>query len=84
MEVAAAAQSPRLTREEIVLQTRLGPLLWLPHAADDAHGARSTHRHAEVVRAVGERDGSARARWRPTSPSAWTGSTARRARLLRA
>ena len=51
-----AAQSPRLTREEIALQTRLGPLLWLPHAEDEAHCA-ATHRHAEVVQAVRERDG---------------------------
>jgi len=58
VEVAVAAQSPRLTREEIVLQTRLGPLLWLPHADDDAHRA-AVDAHACVVRAVRDGQGDA-------------------------
>ncbi|MGH3412525.1 MAG: FadR/GntR family transcriptional regulator [Marmoricola sp.] len=62
IEVAAAAQSARLTREEISLQRDIAPLLWLPQrpspsklfeeheqicAAIKAHDPESARRHAE-------------------------------------
>lgn len=37
LQLAVAAQSARLAREEIVLQAEIGPLLWLAHAHADAH-----------------------------------------------
>lgn len=57
LELAAAAQSARLTREEMALQSEVGMLLWLSHAqaADDAPPA---DRHTELVDsiAVGDAD----------------------------
>jgi DNA-binding FadR family transcriptional regulator len=60
VDLAAATQSARLTREEIALQGELGPVLWLAHGlagADDAV-ARG---HAAIAAAVRDGDG-ARAR----------------------
>ena len=57
LELAAAAQSARLTREEMALQSEVGMLLWLSHAqaGDDATPA---DRHTELVDsiAVGDAD----------------------------
>jgi GntR family transcriptional regulator, transcriptional repressor for pyruvate dehydrogenase complex len=55
VELAAAAQSPRLTRAEIALQTEVGPLLWLP-AATPASQAEQVRQHAAIVEAVGGGD----------------------------
>ncbi len=57
-EVAAAAQSPRLTREEIALQTQLGPLLWLPYS-DPAVLPEADRDHRDVLAAVRAGDGGA-------------------------
>jgi GntR family transcriptional regulator, transcriptional repressor for pyruvate dehydrogenase complex len=56
VELAAAAQSPRLTRAEIALQTEVGPLLWLP-AATPAAQAEQVREHAAIVDAVAAGDG---------------------------
>jgi DNA-binding FadR family transcriptional regulator len=56
VELAAAAQSPRLTRAEIALQTEVGPLLWLPAAAP-ATQAEQVRQHAAIVEAVAAGDG---------------------------
>ena len=56
LDLAATAQSARLTREEMALQGELGPLLWLAHAqAGSLDQARA--RHAAIAAAV--RDGEA-------------------------
>jgi len=59
LELAVAAQSARLAREEITLQAEIGPLLWLAHAHADAHedAASSHERLAEAV-ARGDGDGA--------------------------
>jgi DNA-binding FadR family transcriptional regulator len=57
LEIAAASQSVRLTREEIRLQADIGPLIWAVHDEPDAH--RAVHaQHARIVDAVehGEED----------------------------
>ncbi|MFB6633554.1 FadR/GntR family transcriptional regulator [Streptomyces sp. NPDC056362] len=51
VELAAAAQSARLTREEIALQTDLGALLCLV-LDDPAHLANVSDRHRAVISAV--------------------------------
>lgn len=56
VELAAAAQSPRLTRAEIALQTEVGPLLWLPTAPPAAQ-AEQVRQHAAIVEAVAAGDG---------------------------
>jgi DNA-binding FadR family transcriptional regulator len=60
IEIAAAAQSPRLTREEISLWSQVGDLLWLP-VRSARELASAIGEHEELIRAIGERDG-ARAR----------------------
>ena len=46
LELAVAAQSARLAREEIELQAEVGPLLWLAHAHADTHeAAADSHEH---------------------------------------
>lgn len=60
VELAAAAQSARLTREEIRLQTEIGPLLSLPFADDEAHGT-ADRQHRQLLDAIGAAD-PARAR----------------------
>jgi DNA-binding FadR family transcriptional regulator len=58
LEVAAAAQSPRLTREEVALQGECGGLLWLPRQAQ--HHARQPGAHAEhraITAAIAGGDG---------------------------
>ena len=56
VEVAAASQSARLTREEIALQTEVAPLLWLP-SADDAVHREAVAQHEAVLEAVRAGDG---------------------------
>ena len=56
VELAAAAQSPRLTRAEIALQTEVGPLLWLP-TATPASQVEQVRQHAAIVDAVAAGDG---------------------------
>ena len=60
LELAAAAQSPRLTREEIALQAEAAPLLWLPHL-DGAAAREAADRHGELCAAIAAGD-AARAR----------------------
>jgi GntR family transcriptional repressor for pyruvate dehydrogenase complex len=51
LEVAAAAQSPRLTHEELHLQSERGGLLWLPL------GAHPHEEHAAITAAIASADG---------------------------
>jgi DNA-binding FadR family transcriptional regulator len=53
IEVAAAAQSPRLTQEELRLRAEVGDLLWLQ--LDDADHEESVTARRELVAAIGER-----------------------------
>ncbi|MBW8487474.1 FadR/GntR family transcriptional regulator [Actinomadura parmotrematis] len=57
IEVAAASQSARLTREEIALQADAGLLLWLPYGPAD--GAAVARRHREIFAAIASGDGEA-------------------------
>jgi GntR family transcriptional regulator, transcriptional repressor for pyruvate dehydrogenase complex len=43
IEIAAAAQSPRLTRQELDLWSEVGDLVWLPVAADQAAAVIAEH-----------------------------------------
>ncbi|QXJ25265.1 FadR family transcriptional regulator [Actinomadura graeca] len=52
LEVAAASQSVRLTREEIRLQADIGPLIWTVHDHPRWRG-RARREHAALVEAVG-------------------------------
>ncbi|HEY0359187.1 MAG TPA: FCD domain-containing protein [Mycobacteriales bacterium] len=56
VEVAAAAQSARLTREEIRLQAEVGPLLWLP-SGDASVSRLAKIEHATIVGRIAARDG---------------------------
>lgn len=58
IEVAAAAQSPRLYHEEVTLQAEFGTLLWLAFGDDESHSQMVCSAHA-VVAAIAERNGSA-------------------------
>src|SRR5690606_37502182 len=60
LEVAAASQSGRLTREEIRLQAEIGPLVWPVHDLPDRRG-RVDAEHAGIVDAIEAAD-DARAR----------------------
>ncbi|MFR9729291.1 FadR/GntR family transcriptional regulator [Saccharopolyspora sp. MS10] len=60
IEIAAAAQSSRLTRQEIALQAETGPLRWLPFAEAIPH-REEAEQHRAILAAIGARDG-ARAR----------------------
>ncbi len=55
VEVAAASQSARLTREEIALQTEVGPLLWLPYD-DQAARDSAVEQHGAILRAIAAGD----------------------------
>ena len=57
LELAVAAQSARLAREEIMLQAEIGPLLWLAHAHADAHDDAASS-HERLARAVSRGDGT--------------------------
>jgi DNA-binding FadR family transcriptional regulator len=54
LELAASAQSARLTREEMALQREIGPLLWMAHAQTGRGG--STAHHEAVVSAIADAD----------------------------
>ena len=54
IEIAAVAQSPRLTREEMDLWSEVGDLVWLPVTAGQA--GRVTSEHGALVEAIGRRD----------------------------
>ncbi|WP_374970865.1 FadR/GntR family transcriptional regulator [Terrabacter sp. BE26] len=53
LEIAATAQSARLTREEMVLQREIGPVLWLAGAGAASDGRRE---HDTVVEAIAQGD----------------------------
>jgi GntR family transcriptional repressor for pyruvate dehydrogenase complex len=59
IELAAAAQSPRLTREEMSLWSEIGDLVWLPLAADEV--TIVAREHDAIIDAI-ERSDPARAR----------------------
>jgi GntR family transcriptional regulator, transcriptional repressor for pyruvate dehydrogenase complex len=54
IEVAAAAQSPRLTREEMSLWSEVGDLIWLPLAAEQVSAVASEH--DAIIDAIERRD----------------------------
>jgi GntR family transcriptional repressor for pyruvate dehydrogenase complex len=56
LEVAAAAQSARLAREELALQSELGALLWLPFEGASVH-RRAAAQHRQIIAAIAEGDG---------------------------
>lgn len=56
IELAAAAQSPRLTREEMRLWSEIGDLVWLPLAADQVTAV--AREHDAIIDAVERRDPS--------------------------
>lgn len=56
IELAAAAQSPRLTRAVITMQAEVGPLLWLATTTDTAR-AEVLDRQREILAAVVAGDG---------------------------
>jgi DNA-binding FadR family transcriptional regulator len=57
LELAAAAQSARLAREEMALQSEIGLLLWLSHTATRAT-AEAAARHTELVDHLARGDGA--------------------------
>jgi GntR family transcriptional repressor for pyruvate dehydrogenase complex len=59
LEVAAAAQSPRLTQEEVRLQRACGGLLWLPLGPGEP-GGHAAHRAITAAIAGGEGDAARR------------------------
>ncbi len=58
LDLAATAQSARLTREELALQAELGPLLWLAHALRGSP-ATAAARHEAIVVALERGDENA-------------------------
>lgn len=56
LEVAAVAQSARLTRQELQLQSEVGPLLWSSMAESATRRHAATH-HRDIVAAVAAGDG---------------------------
>lgn len=56
LELAATAQSARLTREEMVLQREIGPVLWLADAEAVTEGRRG---HDAIVEAIATGDAAA-------------------------
>lgn len=54
LELAASAQSARLTREEMALQREIGPLLWMAHV-EAGRGDAAAH-HEAVVAAIADAD----------------------------
>ena len=57
LELAAAAQSARLAREEMALQSEIGLLLWLSHTRSSAT-AEAAVRHTELVDHLERGDGA--------------------------
>ncbi|TYB44521.1 FadR/GntR family transcriptional regulator [Actinomadura chibensis] len=58
LDVAAASQSVRLTREEIRLQAEIGPLVWAVHDLPDRRAAVAAE-HAGIVDAIERGDDAA-------------------------
>lgn len=58
VELAAAAQSARLTKEEIALQTEVAPLLWMGYD-DESARRQAVERHRQITVAVTRGDSSA-------------------------
>jgi GntR family transcriptional regulator, transcriptional repressor for pyruvate dehydrogenase complex len=56
LEIAAAAQSPRLTHQEVQLQSERGGLLWLPLGEHETH-AQAYAEHQAITTAIAEADG---------------------------
>lgn len=56
LEVAAAAQSPRLTQQEVRLQGEVGTMLWLP-ASEESHLTELADTHADIATAIDDADG---------------------------
>jgi len=56
VEVAAAAQSPRLTNSEITLQSEIGALLWLP-GSEALTPVQAARQHEAIAAAIGCGDG---------------------------
>lgn len=56
LEVAAAAQSPRLTRQELQLQAEQGGLLWLP-VGRTVHHEHAYAAHDAITKAIADGDG---------------------------
>jgi GntR family transcriptional regulator, transcriptional repressor for pyruvate dehydrogenase complex len=54
IEIAAAAQSPRLTRQEMSLWSEVGDLIWLPVTGNQV--AAVTAEHEALVDAIGQAD----------------------------
>ena len=54
IEIAAVAQSPRLTREEMDLWSEVGDLVWLPVTGGQIAGV--TGEHDALVEAIGQQD----------------------------
>jgi GntR family transcriptional regulator, transcriptional repressor for pyruvate dehydrogenase complex len=55
IEIAAAAQSPRLTREEMTLWSEVGDLVWLPVTGGQVPGVSSEH--DALIDAIEQQDG---------------------------
>jgi DNA-binding FadR family transcriptional regulator len=55
IEIAAVAQSPRLTREEMSLWSEMGDLVWLPVGADQV--AEINSEHDALIDAIARQDG---------------------------
>ena len=55
VEIAAAAQSPRLTREEMTLWSEVGDLVWLPVTDDQV--PEVTAEHDGLIDAIERQDG---------------------------
>ncbi len=55
IEIAAAAQSPRLTREEMTLWSEVGDLVWLPVTESQVPGVASEH--DALIDAIEQRGG---------------------------
>jgi DNA-binding GntR family transcriptional regulator len=53
LDLAATAQSARLTREEMALQAELGPVLWLAHALEGSP-EQAVARHRAIADAVSD------------------------------
>ncbi|WP_132126469.1 FadR/GntR family transcriptional regulator [Actinocrispum wychmicini] len=57
LEIAAAAQSPRLTHQEVQLQGEGGGLLWLPLGAEESH-REAYAEHLAITEAIADADGA--------------------------
>lgn len=56
IEIAATAQSARLTRQEIALQSEIGDLLWMPSGSVVSR-SHSLRQHHEILDAIRDGDG---------------------------